>query len=96
MQVSDALVFDRRLLRARRDRAAAGLGAHDFLFREVADRLADRLDDVRRTFPVALDLGCHTGVLAGLGVGGFLAAYHLLPLEDPCEIFPTQYIDVKN
>ena len=24
------------------------------------------------------------------------SAYHLLPLEDPCEIFPTQYIDVKN
>jgi hypothetical protein len=24
------------------------------------------------------------------------SAYHLLPLEDPCEIFQTYYIDVKN
>ena len=54
-------VFDRRLLRARRDRAAATLGAHDFLFREAAERLAERLDDVKRRFPVALDIGCHGG-----------------------------------
>jgi len=63
--------FDRRLLRRRRDRAAAGLEAHDFLIREAAERLADRLDDVRRKFPLALDLGCHGGqmatVLAGRG-----------------------------
>mgnify|MGYP000929400997 CR=1 FL=1 len=49
-----ARVFDRRLVRARRDRWAAGLGQHDFLFREVADRLADRLVDVTRRFPLAL------------------------------------------
>lgn len=48
----------------RRDRAAAGFAAHDFLVREAAERLADRLDDVTRRFPVALDLGCHTGVMA--------------------------------
>ncbi len=57
-------LFDRQLLRRRRDRAAAGLAAHDFLFREAADRLADRLEDVSRRFPTALDLGCRTGVLA--------------------------------
>jgi SAM-dependent methyltransferase len=69
---TDAInVFDRALLRRRRDRAAAGLGAHDFLFAEAAERLADRLDDVTRKFPRALDLGCHDGtlsrVLAGRG-----------------------------
>ena len=32
--------FDRLLLRRRRDRAAADLGAHDFLIREAAERLA--------------------------------------------------------
>jgi len=62
--MADAIdVFDRRLLRRRRDRAAAGFAAHDFLFREVAARLADRLDDIARRFPLALDLGCHDGVL---------------------------------
>jgi len=62
-------VFDRRLLRRRRDRAAAGLDGVDFLFSEAAERLADRLDNVTRRFPVALDLGCHTGLL-GAALGG--------------------------
>src|SRR5215470_12357394 len=65
-------VFDRRLVRRHRDRAAANLEAHDFLFREVAERLADRLDDVTRRFPRALDLGCHGGEIAAVlrGRGG--------------------------
>ncbi len=71
--MSDAAApFDRLLLRRRRDRAAAGLDAHDFLIREAAERLADRLDDVRRKFPLALDLGCHGGQMAAqlAGRGG--------------------------
>src|SRR4051812_35870734 len=54
-------VFDRATVRRHRDRAAAGFATHDFLFVEIAERLADRLDDVVRDFPTALDLGCHTG-----------------------------------
>ncbi len=57
-------VFDRAAVRRHRERAAAGLAAHAFLLREVAARLAGRLDDIRRRFPAALDLGCHGGVLA--------------------------------
>ena len=53
------LVFDRALLRQRRERAARDWERHDFLKREIADRLVDRLTDVRRTFPLALDLGSH-------------------------------------
>ncbi|CCQ74763.1 putative SAM-dependent methyltransferase [Magnetospira sp. QH-2] len=56
-------VFDRRAVRHHRDRAAPGFGEYDFLLAEVAERLLDRLDDVKRDFPVALDLGCHTGSL---------------------------------
>ncbi len=56
--------FDRQAVRRHRDRAAAAFGAHDFLFAEAAERLADRLDDITRRFPLALDLGCHDGVLA--------------------------------
>ncbi len=56
-------VFDRTAVRRHRDRAAPALDAHDFLFREVGERLVDRLDDVKRRFPSALDLGCHGGQL---------------------------------
>jgi SAM-dependent methyltransferase len=62
--MSDIAPFDRTAVGRHRDRAAAGLGAHDFLFAEAAERLLDRLDDITRRFPLALDLGCHDGVLA--------------------------------
>ncbi|MBA4097119.1 MAG: SAM-dependent methyltransferase [Rhodospirillum sp.] len=59
-----ARIFDRRLLRDRRGRAAGELHAHDFLLTEIAERLADRLSDIARRFPVALDLGARDGILA--------------------------------
>jgi NADH dehydrogenase [ubiquinone] 1 alpha subcomplex assembly factor 5 len=69
--MSDPLrIFDRRRVRLHRDRAAPGLAAHDFLLREIAARLDDRLRDVNRSFESALDLGCHTGQ-----TGGAIAAF---------------------
>lgn len=56
-------VFNRRTVRQHRDRAAPDFAEHAFLIAEVAERLADRLDDVKRAFPLALDLGCHGGEL---------------------------------
>ena len=56
-------VFDRRAVRRQRERAAGTLAQHDFLLREVAERLAERLEDVTRGFPLALDIGCHDGAL---------------------------------
>ena len=61
---SAAHPFDRVQIRRQRERAAPGFHRHDFLLREVADRLLDRLQDTTRDYPRALDLGCHTGVLA--------------------------------
>ena len=59
-----AAVFDRRAVRIHRDRAAPGFEAGgDFLVREVGERLAGRLDDVKRRFARVLDLGCHSGQL---------------------------------
>lgn len=59
----DSRVFDRELVRARRNRAAAGFDAADFLLRYAGEQIAERLLDIKRSFPLALDLGCHTGVL---------------------------------
>jgi len=71
-------IFDRRTVRLRRQRAASTLSDHDFLLLDVAERLADRLDDVRRRFPLALDLGCHQGQLARVlaGRGGIETLVH--------------------
>ncbi len=57
-------VFDRALLARRRERAAAGAGDHDFLLRRVADDLAERLTFIKRTFPLAANIGAHHGLLS--------------------------------
>ena len=57
-------IFDRALRRRRRDRAAPGFAAHDFLRRHMAEELLDRLDGVTRRFAQALDLGGADGMLA--------------------------------
>jgi SAM-dependent methyltransferase len=54
-------IFDRAAYRIRRARAAATWPQYDFLKHEAAERLGECLDDLARTFPVALDLGCHAG-----------------------------------
>lgn len=59
-------VFDRDLLRLRRERAAGNIHEFDFLLKDVAGRLAERLDLIRRAFPLVLDLGAHHGVLADI------------------------------
>ena len=71
-------VFDRAAVRAHRDRAAGLPTEHDFLVREAAERLLDRLDDVKRQFPIGLDLGCRTGILADAlnGRGGVESILH--------------------
>ncbi|MGH7034981.1 MAG: methyltransferase domain-containing protein, partial [Stellaceae bacterium] len=57
-------VFDREAVRRHRDRAARGGREAEFLFVEGAARLADRLKDVSRAFPRALELGSRGGLLA--------------------------------
>jgi SAM-dependent methyltransferase len=66
-------IFDRALLRRRRERIARIADPkRDFLFAESGERMLDRLDDVTRRFPLALDLGSRDGLLGRLlqGRGG--------------------------
>jgi SAM-dependent methyltransferase len=55
-------VFDPRAVRLHRSRGLL-LGPGQGLGEEAALRLAERLDDVTRRFPRALDLGCGNGAL---------------------------------
>lgn len=57
------LVFDRSLVRRRRERAIAGYPEFAFLEEAVAERLGERLEDIRRRFPVAVELGARSGAL---------------------------------
>ncbi len=79
-------LFDRGALRRHRDRAAAAPPDAGFLFREVAERLADRLDDVTVGFPLALDIGARDGVLAHAlaGRGGIETLIRLEASERLC------------
>jgi SAM-dependent methyltransferase len=59
-------IFDRRLVRARRDRIASSGAASgaDFLLARVADDFVERLGIVRREFPLAASFGAYNGLLA--------------------------------
>lgn len=77
-------VFDRAVVRRHRERAAARFTEHDFLFREVAARLDDRLDDMDRDFSVALDLGGRGDAMCDLltnrkRVGTVIRCSHMEP-----------------
>ena len=65
----DYSVFDRKLLRLRRDRAAAKLDDAGFLFRETAGRLGERLSETTRQFDLGVDIGCHGGEVAETLIG---------------------------
>ncbi|HIM20975.1 MAG TPA: methyltransferase domain-containing protein, partial [Rhodospirillales bacterium] len=69
MNNSSMKIFDRHAVRLHRERAADGFGSFSFLFREAAERLVDRLFDIRREFPLALDLGSHGGLVADILAG---------------------------
>ncbi len=56
-------IFDTALLRRRKDRCAAREPAPDFLLTRVAEDIAERLQIVKRTFPVAACLGALNGEL---------------------------------
>ena len=56
-------LFDNAAQRRNRARAATGFAGFDFLKREAAVRMADRLAVIRRDFPLCLDFGCHDGGL---------------------------------
>jgi SAM-dependent methyltransferase len=59
----ERLLFDRKLLRARRGRFAHEVTAHEFLLAHVAREIAERVALMLRPFPLALDLGAYHGVL---------------------------------
>lgn len=56
-------IFDRSLLRLRLDRAAGTFAGADYLHARAAADLAERLEGINRTFPLALELGARRGAM---------------------------------
>jgi len=69
LPITNYHLFDRSRLRAHRARAAANFSAHDFLLREMVSRTCERLEEIKRTFPLALDIGAHNGMVAEILAG---------------------------
>lgn len=67
---ADSGVFDRRLQALRRARAAKTFASADHLKARASEDLCDRLSMIRRSFPMALDIGSH----GGRGGGAFRKA----------------------
>ncbi|MEX1061424.1 MAG: methyltransferase domain-containing protein [Methyloceanibacter sp.] len=59
----ERLLFDRKLLRARRARFTHEIEAREFLLAHVAREIAERVELMLRPFPLALDLGAYHGLL---------------------------------
>lgn len=74
-------IFDRHLKRLHRDRSAALLPQHDALLGTVTERLLDRLEDVKRTFPVAVALGGPGDLIAQQLAGGRAGVQTLLHVD---------------
>lgn len=74
-------VFDRDLVRKRRDRAAATVSRVAPILEDCAERLLDRLDDTTRRFSRALDLGGRGVVAPRLAARGipFVVSADLSP-----------------
>lgn len=81
------LVFDRNLLRTRRQRYATQFGAHDFLHRAAAESLLERRADMRHELPRVLALGCPEGMIAAQlrAQGAQLVQADLLPALLPSD-----------
>lgn len=71
MQKNDIspIIFNRGLIKSNRYRAAGRFEKYDFLFREMANRLCERLEYIKRDFPIALDLGAKNGIIADVLLG---------------------------
>lgn len=74
------MIFDRRLYRKHRAWATPSFASVDFLKRAACDHLLDRLDDMTRPFPLALELGCHHGIMADI-VRGRAGIKHLVQTD---------------
>lgn len=57
IMTDDFLVFDRAVIRQKKQRCAAHLGEHGFLFDWALKQMIERLDVIKKDFPLTLQIG---------------------------------------
>lgn len=102
---SPAGPFNRQVLRIRRNRAADGFDRVAFLVEHAAHEIIDRLEDIKRDYDVALDLGSHSGSLtrrlcASNKVSRIMACDAapdmLKEMTEPCFVAEEEALPVAN
>jgi len=78
------ILFDRELLALNRKRYAGVFAKHNFLFTEVANRIAQNVESLNREFESALEIGPRDGYLSGS-----IKAKKILQCDD-LEILPFE------
>ncbi len=76
-------IFDRTLVRTRRQRASAELGDYDFLHAHIAEELSYRLMTVAREFPRGLEIGARSGQFASTEALGRIGHFTGMDLAPP-------------
>ena len=56
-------IFNRRLIKSRRDNNVERFKSHDFLNREISERLLDNLKDIKRDFKTILSMNIHDQII---------------------------------
>lgn len=100
MTSSGQLIFDRQLLRIRRNRRARQSTADDFLLKAVAAEFADRLGSINREFDTCVACGATQGILAetlaATGKVGWLCTADLAENEITGTRYPSAVLDEER
>ncbi|MBY0354797.1 MAG: methyltransferase domain-containing protein [Rickettsiales bacterium] len=90
----DHSIFERDLWRKRRQRASAVFANVAYLKDEAAQRIIERLDDIKRDFPLVLDMGSHQGALAQL-LSGRAGIQHIVQMDHCLSMLPAKGLRVQ-
>ncbi|MBI1648667.1 methyltransferase domain-containing protein [Hyphomicrobium sulfonivorans] len=93
-QPEPSRIFDRPLLARRRRRFAGRVSEHDFLLQRVADDLAERLAIVRRTLPLAANIGAHHGLLSER-IRGLAGVERIIDLDPVAALLARSPADLR-
>ena len=89
---NDILIFDRELVKCKRQRAAKNFPDHGFLFQWSKNQISDRLHDINRTFDSAIQIGSRSPLAHHKKIGNIVTLDLPNAPVEPC----TPYIQASE